>query len=60
MFVYSCVCYFHDVGNRMKNKTKYHTVGSVSKSNQKILGRGKIDTSIYMSAHFHDLEEELQ
>ena len=28
----------------MKNKTKYHTVGTIPKSNIKIVERGKIDT----------------
>jgi hypothetical protein len=35
----------------MKNKKKYHNVGTVSNSNGKIVERGKIDTP---TQHIHD------
>jgi hypothetical protein len=39
--------------NKMKN-TKYHTFGTIPKSNKKIIIRGKIDTldTKYMTAPF--------
>jgi hypothetical protein len=41
----------------MKNKNKYHTVGSISKSNIKIVERGKMYTLIqkYMTSHIPGL-----
>jgi hypothetical protein len=36
---------WEDSRNKMKNK-KYHTVGTIPKSNIKIAERGKIDTTI--------------
>jgi hypothetical protein len=38
----------------LRSKKKYNIVGTVSKSNSKIVGRGQIDTPphIYMTAHF--------
>jgi len=47
----------------MKNR-KYHTVGTVPKSNRKIVERGKIKidtpTHKYMTAHFPVLVQALQ
>ena len=42
----------------MKNK-KYHTVGTISKSNVKIVERGKTDTS-KTQLHFPGLVQALQ
>ena len=39
----------------MKNK-KYHTVGTVPKSNRKIVERGKIDT---LSTQIHDCYDKI-
>ena len=39
-----------DHSNNMKNN-KYHTVGTVPKSNIKIVERGKIETHKYMTSH---------
>ena len=35
---------------------KYRSVGTVTKSNRKIIERGKIDTHIYMIANFPGLD----
>jgi len=40
-----------NVTNKMKNK-KYHTVGTIPKSNIKFVERGKIDTP---NTQIHDL-----
>jgi len=45
---------------KKKNK-KYHSVGTILKSNIKIVGRGKIDTpNKYMTAHYPGLVQALQ
>ena len=36
---------YHTVGTVLKSNKKYHTVGTVLKSNRKIIKRDKIDTS---------------
>ena len=47
----------HCDNNNMINN-EYHTVGTVSKSNRKIVEKGKINTP-YMSAHFPGLAQSL-
>jgi len=43
----------------MKNKQKYHTVGTIRKSNVKIVQRGKTPvTHRYMTVHFPGLYRE--
>ena len=36
---------YHTVGTVLKSNKKHHTVGTVLKSNRKIIKRDKIDTS---------------